>query len=93
MGKSRRITAKAVTGDSKKSRSLTRQRRGRGMTRLLNFPQPVKAGARPTRLVGIGDLELGFGNAGAGTADDGGEPASEFADAIRFVQEHGFAWD
>lgn len=38
-------------------------------------------------------LGLGFGEAGAGSAHDTGEAASQFADAVGFMEQHGFAGD
>jgi len=49
--------------------------------------------ALPRSSGGVCDLILRFGHAGAGSFDYGGETAGEFADAIRFVEEHGFARD
>src|SRR5277367_6188189 len=41
----------------------------------------------------LGDLRLRFSHARAGAADDAGETANQFTDAIGFVEEDGFARD
>ena len=36
---------------------------------------------------------MGFGHASAGAFDDCSETASQLADAVRLMEEHGLAWD